>query len=449
MKYTGTRTVERETFGNVLLSGFAPNGGLYVPTSIPDVQSEYHHWKDLTYSQLCFEIVRKFISEDEIPSDDLKRMITKAHSKFSHKDVVHIEPGDYPILELFHGPTLSFKDYALSLVAQMIEYFLEKRNKNTVIVVGTSGDTGSAAIHSVMDLKRVHIICLYPKGRCSKVQELQMTTISKPNVTIYRVEGTSDDLDEPIKEIFNDVEYSKKYSVSSINSINWARIMIQVVHFFYLHLKTGKSIVSIPTGASGNLASGYLAIKMGLPIKLIASVNNNDIIHHTLETGVFRMDKVFQTLSPSMDIQVPYNWERILYFAADGIVSDYMLEFEAKKKVTLPEKIISEIKKVISSQKVTDEETIETVKSWYKETGYVLDPHSAVGIAGAKKSNVFAVCIATASPLKFPEITRDILGVDMNDLGIHLEKLPTHFLEMKVGENWTKELKNAIEKTIL
>lgn len=451
MKYKSTRGTDSDkpkSFEEILLSGFAPDGGLYIPTSIPSASDFLEKWKTKTYKELVFEICRLYIDEEEIPSKDLLKMIDSAYQHFDCSSVVKIVNTEVPIMELFHGPTYSFKDYALSLVSQFLQYFLEKRDKKLTILVGTSGDTGSAAIHSVMNLSRLRIICLYPKGRCSRIQELQMVTIIKDNVDIFRVEGTSDDLDEPIKSVFQDEKYTKENNLCSINSINWARIMIQITHFFYAYFNGAKTI-SIPTGACGNLAAGFIAIQMGLPIDLIAAVNQNDMVYHCMQTSEFRVDsQVHITISPSMDIQVPYNWERICYFANDSksSISEIMNDFEKKKKVKIPDGIMKNIKKHVTSQVVSEKETQETIKSFYDKEKYILDPHSAVGVCAAEKLKVKATCIATASPVKFTETIDSILGIKLLQEEEKLGSKTGKFRVMKKGENWEKILRDCIEE---
>eukprot|EP01080_Neovahlkampfia_damariscottae_P002375 gene2375-2840_t len=446
MKYKSTRgDVKGVTFEKTVFSGFTPLGGLFVPEYVPKItEEEFSKWKKFSYTELCFEICRKFISESEISSTDLKEMIKIAYSSFTHPNVCNITKCEIPILELFHGPTLSFKDYALSLLAQFIDYFLKKKSKKITIVVGTSGDTGSAAIQAVKDLSSVNIIVLYPKDRCSKTQELQIISTVRDNVHVFQVDGSSDDLDVPIKEIFKDKNLVDKYNVCSINSINWARIMIQTVHHFYGYFQSNMSYISIPTGACGNISSGIIASKMGLPIKFIGCVNENDIIDRCVRNGCFELNSdVFQTTSPSMDIQVPYNWERICYFTSnenEKEIKAMMEVFESQNMVKLNLETLSNIRSLISTVSITQKEVGETIKWYYENYGYILDPHTAVGVSGSKKLDKKALCVATASPLKFQETIHKIIGIEMKKLTFKEVKYEI----MNKGENWENILRNKI-----
>lgn len=271
-------------------------------------------WRNSSYPDIVKAIMSLFVPESEIPFLVLSSIIDDAFSTFHHKDVLPlVKVGEVSILEMFHGQTGAFKDLAMSIIGRIIEYFLKKSGKYTTIVVGTSGDTGSAAIYAVRGRERVDIVVLYPEARISETQELQMVTNPEANVHVFACDGTSDDLDEPIKAVLNDTEYARKHNLCSINSINWARVMIQIAHFFYAFVRllpaeatiesaaTQKLYASVPTGACGNLVGAWLAHEMGLPIHIIAGVNENDIIHRAVSTGVFsKASKVEKTIAPSM-----------------------------------------------------------------------------------------------------------------------------------------------------
>merc|ERR1719320_2374119 len=281
MKYISSRGLESGlSFQEVLFSGYAKDGGLYFPEEIPRITIEtLQEWKNLSYPEIVNNVMGMFIGEDDIPKDDLKMLISNA-----------------------------FKDLALGVVGQLYEYFLEKAEKHMTVLIGTSGDTGSAAINAVRGLKWVDVVVLLPKGRCTKIQELQMTTVLDSNVHCFGVDGSSDDLDVPIKAVFADLEYTKNNNLCSINSINWARILVQISHYFYCYFQLAENVgdhveIVIPTGACGNIASGYVAYSMGLPVRMIAAVTPNDIVHRTLQTGDFSLSEVvLQTWATAMDI---------------------------------------------------------------------------------------------------------------------------------------------------
>nr|XP_008006674.2 threonine synthase-like 2 isoform X7 [Chlorocebus sabaeus] len=313
-------------------------------------------WSTLSYPGLVKELCALFIGSELIPKDDLNDLIDRAFSRFRHREVVHLSRlrNGLNVLELWHGVTYAFKDLSLSCTAQFLQYFLEKREKHVTVIVGTSGDTGSAAIESVQGAKNVDIIVLLPKGHCTKIQELQMTTVLKENVHVFGVEGNSDELDEPIKTVFADVAFVKKHNLMSLNSINWSRVLVQMAHHFFAYFQCTPSLdthplplveVVVPTGAAGNLAAGYIAQKIGLPIRLVVAVNRNDIIHRTVQQGDFSLSEaVKSTLASAMDIQVPYNMERVFWLLSgcDSQVTRALMEqFERTQSVNLPKELHS------------------------------------------------------------------------------------------------------------
>ncbi|VDI00928.1 Hypothetical predicted protein, partial [Mytilus galloprovincialis] len=341
MKYKSTRGgVSGLSFQDALYTGYAADGGILVPESIPVLDMDtLRSWSSLSYIDLAKKIVPLFVDEHEIPASDLNDLLDKAFAKFTHQEIAPIQrlKNGLNIMELFHGTTWAFKDLALSCVGQFLEYFLSKQKKHLTLVVGTSGDTGSAAIEAVKGFEYVDIIVLLPKGRCSKVQEQQMITAVEKNVHVYRVEGTSDDLDIPIKEIFKDVAFTKKHNLSSINSINWSRIMVQIVHYIFGYLQMcprcdGEVEIIVPTGACGNVTSGFIAKLMGVPIKFVCAVTQNDIVARAITKGDYSMsDSVIPTLAPAMDIQIPYNMERLWYLITQDseLICKLMTEFES------------------------------------------------------------------------------------------------------------------------
>lgn len=483
MKYISTRGKETGlTFEQVLFSGYASDGGLYFPETIPVLSTSFLHlnWNELAYPDLVKVILELYIDKEEIPQRHIHELVDKAFSKFSQfpvEDKASIESQLFPekvvrvahlsnglnIAELFHGPTLAFKDLALTIVGEFYNYFLKKRQEHRTILVGTSGDTGSSAIAAVKGSEMMDIIVLLPKGRCTEIQELQMTTVQEKNVHVFAVEGTSDDLDIPIKKIFADAAYVEKHHLCSINSINWARILIQVAHFIYCYFRcrtdpTSPVRIIVPTGACGNITAGYIAKLMGFPIELVACVNPNDIVHRTFAFGDFSMksDPVKPTWAPAMDIQMPYNVERILLMASQfdvEKVAKLMTIFEANDGVTVPPEILEVIKSVIVDTKcVNDVEILDTIfKCSEANAGYEICPHTAVGVKyymdSRDKGKLPHVCIATASAAKFPEALRKAgLKPDLPPTIAQLFTLPVKYEWMKKGQNWEEMLRQKINE---
>lgn len=463
MKYCSTRGQEKGlTFKQVLFAGYSGDGGLYMPESIPKItEKELKDWSTLSYKELVFTIARKFIDEKEIPSNDIKEVVFTSLKRFRIPETVRIEKldGGLNVIELFHGVTLAFKDLALSVVAGLLNYFLKKDNDHITAVVGTSGDTGSAAIESIRGLDCMDIVVLLPQGRCTKIQELQMTTVIEDNVHVYCVDGNSDELDIPIKKAFLDTKFVAANKIISINSINWGRILAQVAIYFYSYYQLCESVGSpvqlvVPTGAAGNITGGSLASAMGLPITLVAAVNTNDIVKRTLQNGDFSLkNNVVQTFASAMDIQMPYNVERIIFHFAgnDTIrVKELMNKFEKEGKVSIPEDVMGAMKKVIvGSLAVDDEHITEIMKKVHNEYKYVLCPHTATAVAyhfQQTNNNVPRGYIATASPAKFPEAVLKA-GAELVTEGVdHLENLPTKFTWMKKGDDWYTMLRTKIEE---
>jgi len=465
MKYQSTRGGESGlTFRDVLFSGYAKDGGLYFPERIPKLSKEdLEDLSKCSYIQIVKKILRLFIDESEIPAADMDKLIDVAFQKFvdpSEPIKVARLPDSAVIAELFHGPTLAFKDLALGVVGQMYDYFLSRENRHTTVLIATSGDTGSAAISALRGIESVDVVVLLPKGRCTQIQELQMTTVLDSNVHNFAGEGTSDDLDAPIKAVFADTEYVKTHSLCSINSINWARILVQISHYFYCYFMMAKQVgdeveIIIPTGACGNIASGYVAYEMGLPIQMVAAVNSNDIVQRAFATGDFSLsEKVLQTWASAMDIQVPYNIERMM-FMATGLnskrVGDMMAKFESESQTKIEEDILQIMRKVVVDSKRFDNEImIDTMRNCYKENdGYIICPHTAVGCAyyHQNKKDIPQIILATAAADKFPEAVK--LADIQPPANPSIEKLfsmETRFDWMRLGDDWEKILRAKIEQ---
>ena len=408
MKYRSTRGgVAGLGFTDALLMGLASDGGLLVPESIPDVTSELEGLRHCSFVELAQHIVGMFV--DDIDTVTLNRLIAEAYSTFDHPEVVGWQELDnVAVVELFHGPTLAFKDVALQLLGQLFQYVLALRNQRLNILGATSGDTGSAAIAGVRGQDNVDIFILYPKGRVSPLQELQMTTVPDRNVHCIEVNGTFDDCQRLMKETFADLDYKEKYQLGAVNSVNWARVLAQIVYYGYASLRAPAAAqFSVPTGNFGNVFAAYLAQRMGFPIdKLIVATNENDILARFFATGEYAVGEVHQTVSPAMDIQVASNFERFLYYYFDedsGRLSSFMSDFAATGCASLngaPET------KLFAAVAINQQQTLAVMRDIKTRFGYVLDPHTAVGVAAAQQlcgTEEPVLCIATAHPAKFPE----------------------------------------------
>eukprot|EP00095_Tigriopus_kingsejongensis_P007045 maker-scaffold146_size311726-snap-gene-1.18 protein:Tk07045 transcript:maker-scaffold146_size311726-snap-gene-1.18-mRNA-1 annotation:"threonine synthase-like 2" len=427
MKYCSTRGGEVGlSFEEVLFAGYAKDGGLYLPESFPKISPfQWDELAQMNYTEMVTEILSMFIGGDEIPKADLKALVGEAHASFDIPEVVGLQrivPG-LTIAELFHGTTFTFKDLALSVVGKLFDYFLKKRQKHLIVVVATSGDTGSAAIEAVRTLKWVDIVVLLPRGRCTPIQERQMTTVMADNVHVYSGDGTSDDLDVPIKKVFQDESFVRTHNLCSINSINVARVLVQSVHYFYCFLQmqpkssNAEMEFIVPTGACGNITGGLIARMMGLPIKLVPVTNENDIVTRTLRDGNFSLaPDVHKSWACAIDIQCPYNLERIFYLVWNGDaqrVGQLMAEFESQGGLTLPSDLLEKLKPIITdSLSVSEKDILASIRACFEDHKYTICPHTAVGYFYASKSlpsgdgNQAAperVILSTASPLKFPE----------------------------------------------
>ncbi len=417
MKYISTRgRAEKMNFEEVLLQGLASDGGLYVPETIPQfTPAEIASMKGLTYPELAKIIMQPYLGET-FPDKVWSKIVDDAYSTFTHKATAPLKQiGDNEwILELFHGPTLAFKDFALQLLGRMLDEILKKRKEKVVILGATSGDTGSAAIEGCKHTKNADIFILHPDGRTSDIQRMQMTTVDAKNVHNVAIKGTFDDCQNIVKEIFSNRKFLNRQLVA-VNSINWARIMAQIVYYFYAALQLGapaKQVsFSVPTGNFGDIFAGYMAYRMGLPVKkLIIATNENDILNRFVQKNDYSKKKVVHTLSPSMDIQISSNFERMLFYANDEkgfVVSKLMDDFRDKGKLSVTDAAMSNIKKLFASHSTSDKETCETMYQVFQQTGETLDPHTATGVSAARalKKDIDApmIVLATAHPAKFPE----------------------------------------------
>ena len=412
MKYISTRDNNLEfSFEEVFLKGLADDGGLFIPVNIqPFSKEELDRFKKLDYTDLATEIIHPFLGSF-ITKESLKSLINKSYSTFREKEVVKLRKvGDLEILELFHGPTLAFKDVAMQFIGNLYEHYLEKNNSEINIVVATSGDTGAAAIDAIKNKKNLNIFVLHPNNKISSVQRQIMTTGQAKNVFNIAIEGNFDDCQNIVKSMFADLQFSKSINMSGVNSINWARIIAQAVYYFYSYFKINSSdkiSFSVPTGNFGDVYAGYLAKKMGLPIdKLIVATNTNDILHRAISKGDYIAKKVSETISPSMDIQIASNFERLIYDISDKdseITKEIMNKIKVNK-YKINEKDLIKINKDFVSECINEEETLNTIKKIYNEYNLVVDPHTAIGVGALRKLNIKSrsIVLATAHPCKFP-----------------------------------------------
>jgi threonine synthase len=425
MQYLSTRgKISPIPFTQAVLMGLAEDGGLLLPRTIPRIGSDtFATWQKLSYADLAFEVMSRFV--DDIPASDLKDIINRSYSTFSSNEVapiVHL--GDLHILELFHGPTLAFKDIALQFLGNIFEYLLNRDHGELNILGATSGDTGSAAIYGVRGKERIKIFILHPHQRVSPIQERQMTTVLDDNVFNIAIRGSFDDGQAIVKKIFNDIEFKTKYRLGAINSINWARVLAQVVYFVKsclhvsAHEKDSSVDFAIPTGNFGDIFAGYIAKKMlppGTIRQLVLATNDNDILARFVTKGDYSLATVKITSSPSMDIQAASNFERYLYYLLDSDpshTSELMEEFNKTGKIDLSS-YHDQIRRDFVASSVSEIEVSETIATFYKKHDYILDPHTAVGVKAAqsfKTIGVPMICLATAHPAKFGLVVEQAIG---------------------------------------
>lgn len=469
-QYRSTRSSDSATisFEETVITGLAPDGGLYLPSSIPQLPSDFlSKWVHLSFQELAFEILRLYINKSEISDDDLTSLISKSYGTFRAPDITPLvdlasEGKNVHVLELFHGPTYAFKDVALQFVGNLFEFFLTRKNANLkpnepkhhITVVGaTSGDTGSAAIYGLRNKKDVSVFILYPTGKISPIQEEQMTTVDDANVHTLSVKGYFDDCQNIVKEIFGDVEFNSKYHVGAVNSINWARILSQMTYYFhsFFQLARAKNLTTaeqireqlkvkfvVPSGNFGDILAGYYAKQMGLPVeKLVIATNENDILYRFIKSGKYvkESNEVKATHSPAMDILISSNFERLLWYwvrndlrAAEGNAEDadlkagetlnsWMKQLKSGEAIEVNQRILDAALIEFDAERVSNAETINTIKQVYEESGksYVIDPHTAVGVKATieqnnKDSKVDFITLSTAHPAKFAEAVNQALS---------------------------------------
>ena len=456
MEYISTRGDNKKfSFSEVFLKGLADDGGLFIPLNIKKFdESKMNSLKKLNYIDLATEIIYLYTG-DFLSKKELNEIVKKSYSNFREEDVVKIvELNQLKILELFHGPTLAFKDIAMQLIGNMYEHLLKSNNETINIVVATSGDTGAAAIDAIKGKSNLNIFVLHPNNRISSVQRKIMTTVEEKNVFNIAIDGNFDDCQNIVKQMFSDLEFSKSINMSGVNSINWARIIAQAVYYFYAHFKLEKDNISfsVPTGNFGDVFAGYLAKKMGLPIdKLIVATNENDILHRAITKGDYISKEVRETLSPSMDIQLASNFERLIYYVnnSNSEKTAEIMKKVKKNSYQIEKRDLDIIQKDFLSESCNEKETLGIIKKNYEENDVVLDPHTAIGVGAAQKLSLNdCVVLSTAHPCKFPDATN-------NAINKH-EKLPKelqHVLNknenFQVLKNSTDEVKKFIKSKIL
>jgi threonine synthase len=412
-------------FIDVTLAGLARDGGLYVPETWPRLTaSEIAGLAGKPYAEVAVDIIRRFVG-DSLSVSELSRLAREAYGVFRHPAVLPIaqlSAGTF-LLELFHGPTLAFKDVAMQFLTRLMDHALAQRGERSTVVVATSGDTGGAAVEAFRGRERTDLFVLFPQGRISEVQRRMMTTALEENVHAIAVEGTFDDCQAIVKGLFNHHAFRDRVRLSAVNSINWARVVAQVVYYFTSAVTLGspyrKVAFTVPTGNFGDIFAGYVAQRMGLPVdRLVIATNVNDILARTLSTGIYEVREVVATSSPSMDIQVSSNFERLLFeaYGRDGrAVRALMASFAQSRQFSVATRALSEIRALFAADRADEEETAATMRTVLRETGRFVDPHTAVGIAVAEKEvrdpSVPMIMLATAHAAKFPDAVEAACGV--------------------------------------
>jgi len=426
MRYVSTRgEAPALDFVEVMLAGLARDGGLYVPESWPTLDAKaIAGLAGRPYAEAAVEVIRPFVG-NSLPEADLARMAREAYGTFRHPAVaplVQLGPGLF-VLELFHGPTLAFKDLAMQLVARLMDHVLQQRGERTTVVVATSGDTGGAAVEAFRGRSQVDVVVLFPHGRVSDVQRRMMTTADDTNVHALAIEGTFDDCQALVKSMFNHHAFRDRVRLSGVNSINWARIVAQIVYYFTAAVALGapqrKVAFTVPTGNFGDVFAGYAAARMGLPVdRLLVATNVNDILARTFATGAYEIRDVVATTSPSMDIQVSSNFERLLFDAYDRDVKSVramMGSLAQSRRFSIAAPALSKMRALFTADRADEEESAATMRAMKREAGYCADPHTAVALAVAEKEardpTIPMIALSTAHPAKFPDAVEAACGM--------------------------------------
>lgn len=462
MRYISTRgKAPALSFSDVLLTGLAEDGGLYLPETWPTFsQEEWRAMRGLPYPELAARILAPFVGND-IDTQTLRQLCAKAYAGFDHPAIVpltQVEDGLF-VQELFHGPTLAFKDMAMQVLGQLFEHVLTQRDSHVTIVGATSGDTGSAAIEACRGRNRLSVVILHPKGRTSEVQRRQMTTVLEPNVTNLAVEGTFDDCQDLVKACFADLPFRKDMHLSAVNSINWARIAAQIPYYVYAALNFGAPdrdvSFAVPTGNFGNILAAWAARKMGLPVRhLCIGSNRNDILTRFLNANDMTMKEVVPSLSPSMDIQVSSNFERLLFELLDrdaAACARIMTTFRQSGHMDVPEQVWEKARTLFSGLALDDAATETEIRNLHQKSNYLADPHSAIGIAAGRRfreAGVPMVAMATAHPAKFPDAMVAATGIHPA-LPVHLEDLFSREERYRTIAATADAVKDAVRSAVL
>ena len=426
MRYVSTRgEAPALDFVEVMLAGLARDGGLYVPEQWPSLDAKtIAGFAGRPYAEVAFEVIKPFVG-GTIADADLARMAREAYGTFRHPAVAPLNELDAGlfVLELFHGPTLAFKDLAMQLLARLMDHVLLKRSERTTVVVATSGDTGGAAVEAFRGRAQVDVVVLFPQGRISDVQRRMMTTVPDANVHALAIEGTFDDCQALVKAMFNHHAFRDRVRLSGVNSINWARIVAQAVYYFTAAVALGspqrKIAFTVPTGNFGDIYAGYVATRMGLPVdRLVVATNVNDILARTFATGTYELRDVVATTSPSMDIQVSSNFERLLFDAYNrdaSAVRALMGSLTQSRRFEVSSQALKQMRTLFTADRASEQESAATIRAWMREADYCIDPHTAIGLAVAEKEtrdpSVPMVVLSTAHPAKFPDAVAAACGV--------------------------------------
>jgi len=458
VNYFSTRDKSLEfSFKDIFLRGLAPDGGLFLPSEIKKYsQSEIRDLSKLSYIELATEIIFNFCKKD-IERNQLQALIEKAYGNFKNKEVVNLKKvGDINLLELYHGPTLAFKDIAMQVIGNMYDHLQVTSDKKVNIVVATSGDTGSAAIAALNDRKNINVFVLHPYNKISNIQRKIMTTIGSSNVYNIAVRGSFDDCQKIVKDMFNENKFRETINMSGVNSINWARIICQIVYYFYAAFKFNNKKISfaVPTGNFGDIYAGYIAKKMGLEIdKLIVATNENNILQRVINTGEYKPDQVKASFSPSMDIQISSNFERLLFDIVgedDKRVSLLMNDLSSKGFFQLSKEELTIIKKDFFAEKIDDKDTLSIIKEIDNKSNFILDPHTATAVGAAKKTSNLSdtVVLGTAHPYKFLETVKMATGKEVQS-PVQLSKIVDKEEKYDILEKDISKIKNYILEKIV
>ena len=459
MEYISTRDKSKTfEFEDVFIKGLADDGGLFVPLSLHKYsESEIKSFEKLSYSELAKKIIYPFIGSF-MSEADLSKTIEKSYSVFRKKNVIDVvKVGDRFVLELFHGPTLAFKDVAMQLLGNFYEYYLSNKKEKLNIVVATSGDTGAAAIDAIKGKENINIFVLHPNNRISPVQRKLMTTSKEKNVFNIAVKGSFDDCQNIVKAMFTDKDFANEIKMSGVNSINWARIIAQSVYYFYSYflIENNNEPVnfSVPTGNFGDVYAGYLAKKIGLPInKFVVATNQNDILHRAFTNGAYNVENVFETISPSMDIQIASNFERLIFDLndhSDKKTIDVMKNIKENGKYKIQKENLDKINVDFLSSRMNEDEILNTIKTVYEKFDKVLDPHSAIGYGAFDKVDLRGnnIVLATAHPCKFPSAIEKAINIKA-ELPDELVFILDEKENYDIIENDLNKIKEHIKKRI-